>query len=524
MKAIIVDDEPMTRSGLRRFVDWEGLGIEVAGEAEDGIEAYERFVQVRPDIVLCDVRMPRMDGIAFAQRVREIDVDCKIIFLSGYNDLDYLKSAIKLQAVDYMLKPIQMDELGKLLKETVRNISDARRKRRELEELQSIREQFDHSKPELIEHLVKMIVQPVPDSAPEGAPIEERLGQLAPSFPARGFYQCVAFEFRDEEARSRWRTEAQEAAAELELPVLTALTDGMGIACAALSSPRGDDRLGLWLNRLIRMKAEDGLLGVAAGTGEICAHLTGCKASFSQAVKALSQRFYRGWNTAIPYHIPRSGYRSGLFDKQAFIKFEDLLRNKQPGEAKQWLDQTINELLLYTPPEVEAVRKKLFRWYVAMTRIYPETMWEFEKDQLWATMFVSGELYTIRKFMMQRLDIIQQALEHTDSGDKMVIRDIIRYIQDNYSKDVSINTLAGHVHLAPTYMCILFKKEKGVSINDFITQYRIEQAKRLLRDRRLKLYEVSSMVGYQDANYFAKVFRKLTGVIPSQYRNALPEE
>ncbi|GIQ61690.1 hypothetical protein PACILC2_02580 [Paenibacillus cisolokensis] len=80
MKAIIVDDEPMTRSGLRRFVDWEGLGIEVAGEAEDGIEAYERFVQVRPDIVLCDVRMPRMDGIAFAQRVREIDVDCKIIF------------------------------------------------------------------------------------------------------------------------------------------------------------------------------------------------------------------------------------------------------------------------------------------------------------------------------------------------------------------------------------------------------------------------------------------------------------
>ncbi|GGG17196.1 response regulator [Paenibacillus abyssi] len=522
IKAILVDDEPMTRNGLRRFVDWGRIGIEIAGEAEDGIEAYEQFILLRPELVLCDVRMPRMDGIEFAQRIRQIDPDCKIIFLSGYNDVEYLKSAIKLKAVDYMLKPIQMAELAELLEETVKSI---RASRSEQQELDAMRDQFDRSKPELMERLLKTILQLSPVSGPGYEAIEEDITRLQASFPLKGYYQCIVFGFQNDDARLRWKEEAGAEAASAGLPALTALVDGIGIACVALSSQRNDDRLGMWLNRLTRRKGQEEQQGVVAGAGDAFPHLNGCGTSYEQALKALSHRFYRGWNTVIWYNnLPTDSHQSGLFDKQAFIRFEELLRGKQLQAAAQWLDQIINELLLFTPMDVEAVRKKLFRWYVAMTRVYSETMWEFENDQLWATMFVSGELYTIRKFMMHRLDIIQEALEQTDSSDKTVIRDIIRFIQENYNKDVSINTVAGHVHLAPTYMCILFKKEKGVSINDYITQYRIEQAKRLLRDRKLKLYEVSAQVGYQDANYFAKVFRKLTGVIPSQYRDTLQED
>lgn len=521
IKAILVDDEPMTRRGLLRFVDWNRLGIEVAGEAEDGVEALELFERTRPELVLCDVRMPRMDGIELAQRIRAADPQCSIIFLSGYNDVEYLKSAIKLQVVEYMLKPIQMDELSKLLEETVASIQ---RERTKQQELSAIREQFDRSKPELAERLLKTILKLTPEYEAEYATIEEDLKRLYPKLPVKGPYQIAAFGFQNKEARLRWREEAEAEAAQAGLPVLTAIIDGVGVACMALSSQRNDDRSVIWLNRLTRRRGREER-GTAAGVGEPCMHLNGCGGSYEQALKALSHRFYRGWHTTIWFgNLAAGHYSAALFDKQAFIKFEELLREKQLKAAAEWLDQTVNELLLHAPLDVEAVRKKLFRWYVAMTRIYSETMWEFENDQLWATMFVSGELFMIRKFMLQRLEAIQEALDMSDSSDKSVIRDIIRYIQQNYNKDVSINTLASHVHLAPTYMCILFKKEKGVSINDYITQYRIEHAKRLLRDRKLKLYEVASMIGYQDANYFAKVFRKLTGVIPSQYRDSLPEE
>jgi len=522
MKAIIVDDEPMTRSGLKRFVDWRKLGIEVAGEAEDGIEAYELFLSLQPNIVLCDVRMPRMDGIEFAARIRQIDPDCKIIFLSGYNDIDYLKSAIKLQAVDYMLKPIQMSELTQLLTDTVLAITAMRK---EQQELHYMRKQFDRSKSELVESLLKKILQSGLVTSSENETVAEDIARMDSSFPVNGFYQCFAFEFQNEEAKHSWQEEVMKEAAAVELPLLTAVIDGIGVGIAALSSQRNDDRLGLWLNRLTRRRGLDDSTCITIGAGESCAHLSGCAASYNQALKALSYRFYRGWNTIIWHNsLPSDMTQPLLFDKQAIIKFEDLLRNSQLTEAGQWLDTTINELLLHTPAQIESIRKRLFRWYVAMTRIYSETMWEFENDQLWASMFVSGELYMIRKFMVQRLAFVQQALEETGLSDKRVIRDIIQFIHDHYNNDLSVSMVASHVHLAPTYMCILFKKEQGVSINDYITQYRIKQAKLLLRDRRLKLYEVSSRIGYQDANYFAKVFRKVTGLNPSQYRDTLQVE
>ncbi|MHA0856818.1 response regulator [Paenibacillus sp. CMAA1364] len=521
IKAILVDDEPMTRSGLRRFIDWNRIGIEIAGEAEDGMEAYEQFILIRPELVLCDVRMPRMDGIEFAKRVRQIDPVCKIIFLSGFNDIEYLKSAIKLQAVDYMLKPIQMTELTQLLEETVKVIKETTSKK---QELHAMLDQFERSKPELMERLLKTLLKLSAYDEMEYASIEDDIARLHPTLPQEGYYQCITFDFKNEESRKRFLEDTEMEAASIGLPIMFAIVDGIGIACAALTTKRSDDRLGIWLNHITRRNGHEGF-GITAGVGDVCHGLEACSASYEQSMKALSYQFYRGWNTVIWHsQLPPSSYQSSLFDKQALIKYEELLRSKQLKEATEWLDQTINELLLFTPVDVVDVRKKLFRWYVALTRIYSETMWEFENDQLWATMFVSGELFTIRKFMLQRLEMIQEALTQTDTSDKTVIREIISFIQENYNKDVSINTLAAHVYLAPTYMCILFKKEKGISINDYVTQYRIEQAKRLLHDRKLKLYEISALVGYQDANYFAKVFRKLTGAVPSQFRDTLQEK
>jgi two-component system response regulator YesN len=521
LKVMLVDDEFMTREGLREFVSWNQLGLEVAGEAEDGIEALERIETIRPDIVLCDVRMPRMDGIELASRIKTLLPDCKLIFLSGYSDTEYLKSAIKLNVVDYLEKPVQITELETLLTRVAQQIVESRQQQ---DLYVQIAEELDRSKPQLTAHLLRKLVDISSPEEVDGEAILMELKRIDEHFPVEGKVICCVFRMKPAGQWEDWHETVHGTAKAEGLHVLAAEWDGTGVVCAAVESVRHMDGLALWLNKLTGKAKGEHDRGVAAGVGEAVPNLFLLGISYRQAVQALQYKFYRGWNMSFWYRELAQPGRNKLllFDKQQFIRYEEALMQQKMKEAIEVLDQTVNDLLLFPTMEVTAVRKKLFRWYAAMTKHYPEAMWEFEADELWSEVFVTGELYTIRNFMMRRLEIIQESLEpHKQGTEKSVIREIIRYVHDNYSNDVSISAIAGHVYLAPTYLCILFKKETGISMNDYITQFRVEQAKRLLGDRKYKLYEIANKIGYQDPNYFAKVFRKQTGVNPSEYREMM---
>jgi two-component system, response regulator YesN len=119
LKALVIDDEDMTRNILLNFLPWLEMGVESVCEANNGVNALELVSTFVPDIVLCDVRMPKMDGIEFSTHLYELLPDCKIIFLSAYTDKEYLKSAIKLKAVSYIEKPIDLDEITEILKQAI---------------------------------------------------------------------------------------------------------------------------------------------------------------------------------------------------------------------------------------------------------------------------------------------------------------------------------------------------------------------------------------------------------------------
>ena len=121
-RVIIADDEPVIRRGLRETIEWDALGLEIAGEAADGTEALELIREIRPEILITDIRMPEMDGIQLIREVRELEMNVKITILSGYSDYDYLKAAIRLGVDNYLLKPIDNDELIANLRNTVSEI------------------------------------------------------------------------------------------------------------------------------------------------------------------------------------------------------------------------------------------------------------------------------------------------------------------------------------------------------------------------------------------------------------------
>ena len=121
-RVIIVDDEPVIRRGLRETIEWDALGLEVAGEAADGAEALKLIREIRPEILITDIRMPEMDGLELIREVKKLDFSIKITILSGYSDYDYLKAAIRLGVDNYLLKPIDNDELISNLKNAVSEI------------------------------------------------------------------------------------------------------------------------------------------------------------------------------------------------------------------------------------------------------------------------------------------------------------------------------------------------------------------------------------------------------------------
>lgn len=190
LKVIIIDDESMTRRGLIDFVPWEEHGFEVYGEAADGEEGLELARQVHPDLAICDIRMPKMDGITFAKHLKVIAPECRLIFLSGYSDKEYLKSAIKLNAVDYLEKPVNMQELNTLLlrvrDELESEISRLNRKNK----LQS---KMDLSHQYLLNTMIKRIIDNHEFNQEQ---FKELLDHMNIAFPCGRLYRVVVIENR----------------------------------------------------------------------------------------------------------------------------------------------------------------------------------------------------------------------------------------------------------------------------------------------------------------------------------------
>ena len=133
---LIVDDEEMTRQGLVRLLAGSQLGLEVVGEADDGATALPLLEKLRPDILFTDVKMARMDGLALAKQARERYPDLEIVFLSGYSEVDYVRSAMRVGAFDYILKPVNFEELEQCFRRVIQRLEEKRRSRENMQKLQ----------------------------------------------------------------------------------------------------------------------------------------------------------------------------------------------------------------------------------------------------------------------------------------------------------------------------------------------------------------------------------------------------
>jgi two-component system response regulator YesN len=532
---IIVDDEASVRSGLRECVDWRQYGIEVVGEAEDGVDALALLAEVEAHILITDVKMPHMDGITLSARLRELYADIKIIFISGFDDLDYIMSALKLDAVDYILKPIQLDELQAVVRKVTLLLQEEEARLHQLNELNM---KLNQSIPLLRERFLVALVR-------DGINPDERLPgkfdflniQLRPN---EGNY-CVFVVKIDDYQSAQGKTEKDRQL--LSFALLNICEDIMnehlrghafettpGEYAGILNLFSDSDEEQLYnmvsecreqLNRILKLQ-------VTIGVGSTVNDIVSLPRSYRLAVQAAEHKWFLGKNQIITIDsLGTDKEEPSLGAMPDTRKFEALLKSDQSSAAARYVSDWF---LMWTENRslsIKSCQNGCIQLVLACSNLLMEL--EIDKDpinrnerRLWEFVHRVETISELKDDVLAHIELVHKAIiEKRERKTKNGVVQIKSYIQEHFAKDLTIAEIACSVYLTTTYICLLFKQETGMTINEYLIEVRISKAKEMLGDFRNKLYDICFAVGYKDPAYFSKLFKKQTGFSPTEFRDKM---
>lgn len=500
MKILIADDEDYTREGLIESIPWENYEIDEIMQAVNGVEAFKIARWFRPDIVLTDIRMPKMDGIEFATQLLDLNPDSRIIFMSGYMEIEYLRSAIRLSAIDYIEKPIDLDIVQKALKKAAEEI---REKQKNLEVSQTHKEVQQQK-------LFSLLTSKEADSKT----VEKLAGEAG--FPLNADYVCLMVQFPGrEENGSRRMDEVLEKTADLRGRVLgTYNQEKREVELLIAYQEREQYRLYPLYQRLL-----EALPGARLGVGVEAGGYKGIYNSYRTASAAMNCAFYQ--EDRRMFQIDEGILQRSFIEPGIYGEFLHIL-SERPGRLQKWFEELFDQLREKRYYHKEQVYTLMVSLLTAVYKQYPELYGEhpaiLREEQIQPWVLRLENLRQIREFVEELL-VHLEGKQEEQSGYSRVIRGVLDYIAEHYGdEDLSITSIAEHLHFSPAYLNVLFKQEIKVTLKQYLSNYRLEMAKKMLEQGYDKVSEIAEQCGYANANYFAKVFREVTGLSPAEYR------
>ena len=516
-RVIIVDDEPIIRRGLRETIEWDSLGLEVAGEAADGAEALKLIEAIRPEILITDIRMPQMDGLALIREVRKLDYDVKITILSGYNDTSYLQAAIKLGVDNYLLKPIDNDELIGNLKNAVSEIE------KEAEVGLRIRQGSELLRSNTLRRLVTGNI-----SLEE---LKEKSDFLGISVRAERYVCAVCAMSRQSPTDVRERLSkiwVREMTGEVPGGARVAFLDGDGnltLVTAFDSAPEGREALDQALNALAERAQREHGLALMIGAGRPVARPEDIHLSYESALESLEYGVFMNNSGVIWYDgVPAASLPPRAFDRIDSEKMKTLIRKGDQAGLKAWLGGEIDALISEAAPPVSQVHNLLMHIAVRMTDCFHELYGSMNANAEpinfdFARLFALRRFSDMRRWLFELCDGLFDANQAVLGKSTSLVGVAVAYIAEHYREGVSLKQVAADLHINTSYLGQIFKKETGSAFTDYVNALRIREAQRLLSNPALKVYEVAERVGFTDYHYFLKIFKKVTGTTPKDLRN-----
>lgn len=535
IKVFLVEDEMVIRRGIKNSIDWEKEGYIFCGEASDGELAYPMIIKEKPDILITDIRMPFMDGLELCKLVKKELPNIKILILSGYDEFDYAKEAIRLGVTEYLLKPISS---GKLL-EALNGVSESIRREKEDKDLvrkymEEMRENTEDEKQKFFEQMIAGNLS-MADALETGKKYEMNL--------SAGMYNLLLFRFtlgKENRKSGELLGEAEYAIEKLTERLEYVFefqrgVEGWAFLLMADNEEQMSERVKELSKDLEEIMKNYSTIAYFGGVGQPVARLRELEESFREAERALAARFTMELNRIISVEDIRMAQNVDTLDdieitsfgeiEKARTMLEKFLNNGAEDEIDEFVDVYINEL-----PE-ENLKSVLMRQYIIMDA-YIVMMSFCEKIE-----GIEGEMQAQSEELKNSMKTIQ-TLEEIKNYIRMLLKKIIgvrdtirgrRYsdiieiakdqIRKTYMSDeISLNTIAAEVGMSPSYFSSIFSKEMGKTFVEYLTEIRMDRAKELLMCSSMKTSEIGYEVGYKDPHYFSYIFKKTQNCTPKEFR------
>lgn len=537
IKVFLVEDEMLIRQSVKNSIQWEKEGYEFVGEAGDGELALPMILKEKPDIVITDIRMPFMDGLELSKLIRQELPEVKIIILSGYDEFEYAKEAIKIGVVEYLLKPISSAKLLETLKEVSSTIQQEKEEKglREIYQ-QEMQENIELKKIKFFGELISGNLS-LADAVNEGKKYEMNL--------SAGVYQIILFKFLNqgssaEEVEILLQAYEKIETAMSELSFVSRFqrsVNGWAFLLTADDEKEMESRKIQVITALEEIVRQHKSIEYFGGIGMPVFRLREVKNSFEDADKAFSGRFTYETNQIITSsEIKMAGNEDFETDsfgdlEQIHQAVEKFLNNGTLEEVHSFVKACLQEI-----PE-ESFRSLMVRQYIMMD-IYVAVMSFSEKlqnengsapegkqleengEQLKRAVSTAESVKDIEIYVEH---LIEKAIEIRNTVSGRRYSDIMEMsqnlIKEKYmTEDISLNSVAAHVGMSPSYFSTIFSREMDQTFVEYLTQVRMEKAKELLVCSSMKTSEVGYEVGYKDPHYFSFIFKKTQGCSPKEYR------
>lgn len=528
---LLVDDEEEVIQIIMKKIDWESMGFQIVGYAHNGVEALEMAEECQPDVVMTDIKMPYMDGLTMSRKLKEQHQTVKIIIFTGFDEFEYAKEAIDIEVEQYILKPINADELGKVF---LRLKEDLDREMDEKRNVDKLREYYMESLPLLQESFYTSLI--------EGRIAENQIQKYLVSYQIslEGPYYVVTIlhistSHDSSEINPFLRTVSVKKLAEEQFAekYSSKIIIYLGDIIVISQLKKAEDITGYtdFMDEFCRLAKRVCDAKVTAGIGHVCNRIQDLRSSYQGAGNAVSYRAIYGNTRAINIaEIDPQENADESWEQQAV---HTILKRIKMGD-REALENQINECMRHFSECGTSLQKyrifilelvaEIFRFgnnnnlnideIFGDDRNYLEKGFQAESpEELWDwLMEISGKMQ----------EMISKERQNTT---KSFVTKAVEYVKESYSdKNISIETVCKKLGVSAAYFSTVFKKETGKTFINYLTDYRMKQAVELLLTTDDKTYIIAEKVGYADPNYFSYVFKKKYGMAPSKYRTGKLKE
>jgi two-component system response regulator YesN len=516
---IIVDDEIFFRKGFIGMIDWEGNGYQVIGEADNGEDALAIIRDKKPDLVITDIRMPVLDGLALIQAAEEEKLDTELVIISGHTDFRYTQQAVRFGVLDYVLKPVDEDDLV----DALAKLHDKLEMKRQLQ----ARKHMLMSEKQ-IETMIRG--ESTGTAEEEWSALETAIGSEAFTYTLIELNNVHPWSGRKPPSKEELRADIQNAVRQIVPSVSEPIiyehgrTYGLIVPSMYLAGVGGSIRSFM---ELLLMRLDDHYgLPYRAYAGTTVKQLDKIKESYASAKEAVTSKYYRNAERFIAYNEAKETelvYRQ--LDDDLCRKLVEAVEENDAYDITLAVNRLFSEFRdkRFSP---EAIKIGIVQCVLVICKSIrgmegDETeLSSFEPVINWHDHNVTLEEIKrlLTAFVFEAGDLVSTLYRTYGKG---LMHKVKTYVDQNYCKNISLKIIANHFYMNPAYLGQLFKRNYGLYFNDYLQKLRIAEAKKLLRIKDLRIYEVAERVGFNNPDYFVTQFDKLERMTPSEYRNRL---